>query len=283
MIATSGLASHSFWVLQQTARYALRVLFPMQCQTCEAPLTDDPIPFFCRMCWRSIRPFQGPACPRCARPFSSSLASAYSPAHLCGDCRKRAPAFTKAWSAYPYASPLREAIGLLKYERKYGLAGSLCRLLVVALPPALDVDVVMPVPLHPARLREREFNQSLLLAESVSRRLGVALSYTNLIRIRDNAAQTSLPRSARLTNLRHAFHVRVPEAVRGRRVLVVDDVFTTGTTLNECAKALRKAGAGDVYVLTLARAVDPAMLPDSLLPPARVGDRWNHRNLNQGI
>jgi predicted amidophosphoribosyltransferase len=108
----------------------------------------------------------------------------------------------------------------------------------------------------------------LLLAESVSRRLGVALSYTNLIRIRDNSAQTSLPRSARLTNLRQAFRVRVPAAVRARRVLVVDDVFTTGTTLNECAKVLRKAGAGDVYVLTLARAVDPAMLPDSLLPPA---------------
>jgi ComF family protein len=173
---------------------------------------------------------------------------------------------------------LREAISLLKYERKYGLAGSLSRLLAAALPPALDVDVVLPVPLHPARLREREFNQSLLLAESVSRRLGAALSYTNLIRIRDNAAQTALPRSARLTNLRHAFHVRVPEAVRARRVLVVDDVFTTGTTVNECAKALRKAGAGDVYVVTLTRAVDPAMLPEGLLPACPSGDR-THRNL----
>ena len=200
--------------------------------------------------------------------FPSSLATAYSPTHICSDCRTRKPAFSKAWSGYPYASPLREAISLHKYERKYGLAASLSRLLLDVLPSTLEADLVMPVPLHPARLREREFNQSLLLADSVARRLNIPLCYTNLIRIRDNPAQTSLPRSTRLTNLRRTFQVRRPEAVRARRILLVDDVLTTGTTLNECAKALRKAGAGDVYAVTLARAVDPASLPDAWLPPA---------------
>ncbi|HET6675163.1 MAG TPA: hypothetical protein VFG71_07475, partial [Nitrospiraceae bacterium] len=89
---------------------------------------------------------------------------------------------------YPYASPLREAISLLKYEKKYALADSLCRLLLAELPPAPDIDVIMPVPLHPTRLREREFNQSLLLAQAVGRRLGTALSYTNLIRVTNHAA-----------------------------------------------------------------------------------------------
>lgn len=248
-------------LLQRSAQYALRLLFPAQCRTCEGRLTDDPNPFFCRICWQYIRPLKGPACPRCARPFASTLASVYSPGHLCGDCRQRKPAFTRAWSVYPYASPLREAISLLKYEKKYALADSLCRLLLSALPPALNIDVTMPVPLHPTRLREREFNQSLLLAQAVSRRLGTALSYTNLIRVTNHAPQTSLSRSARLKNLRHAFRLRTPEMVRNCRVLLVDDVFTTGTTLHECAKALRKAGGGDVYALTLARAVDPAMLP----------------------
>jgi ComF family protein len=167
---------------------------------------------------------------------------------------------------YPYASPLREAISLLKYQRKYALADSLCRLLVVALPPELNIDMIMPVPLHPIRLREREFNQSLLLAQAVSQQLGTELSYTNLIRVANNPAQTSLPRSARLTNLHHAFRLRTPEAVQGCRVLLVDDVFTTGTTLHECAKVLRKAGTGEVYALTLARALDPAMLPQAVLP-----------------
>ena len=171
---------------------------------------------------------------------------------------------------YPYVSPLREAISLLKYERKYALAGSLCRLLGDALPAELNIDVIMPVPLHPIRLREREFNQSLLFAQAVSRRLGTGLSYTNLIRVANNPAQTSLSRSARLANLRQAFRLRTPEAVQGCRVLLVDDVLTTGTTLHECAKVLRKAGTGDVYALTLARALDPAMLPDAvLLTPAR--------------
>lgn len=268
MITAPGLHHYASLTLQRTTRRALRVLFPMQCETCDRPLADDPVPFFCRTCWSYIRPLQGPACPRCARPFASHLASAYSPTHTCAECRTRKPAFSKAWSGYPYASPLSEAISLLKYERKYGLAASLSRLLVNVLPPTLDADLVIPVPLHPARLREREFNQSLLLADSVARRLRVPLCYTNLIRVRDNPAQTSLPRSTRLTNLRRAFQVRRSEAVRGRRILLVDDVLTTGTTLNECAKALRKAGAGDVYAVTLARAVDPALLPDAWLPPA---------------
>jgi ComF family protein len=268
MITAPGLHHCVSLTLQRTTRHALRVLFPLQCRICERPLADDPVPFFCRTCWSYLQPLRGAACPRCARPFPSSLASAYSPTHTCIDCRTRKPAFSKAWSGYPYASPLREAISLLKYEKKYGLADSLSRLLVDALPPTLDADLVVPVPLHPARLRDREFNQSLLLADSVARRLRIPLSYTNLIRTRDNPAQTSLPRSTRLNNLRRTFHVRRPDAVRARRILLVDDVLTTGTTLNECAKALRKAGAGDVYAVTLARTVDPSLLPDARLPPS---------------
>jgi ComF family protein len=267
MITASELRRYSGLTLQRTARRALRVLFPMRCRTCERPLGDDPVPFFCRTCWDSLHPLQGPACPRCARPFVSSLTSTYSPTHLCADCRTSEPAFTKAWCGYPYVSPLREAIGLLKYERKYGLADSLSRLLTAVLPPTLDVDLIMPVPLHPFRLRAREFNQSLLLAESVGRRLSIPVSYTNLIRTRDTAAQTSFTRSTRLTNLRRAFSLRRPERVQGKRVLLVDDVFTTGTTLNECAKALRRAGATEVYALALARTVDPGFVPNAPSPP----------------
>ena len=241
---------------------ALRATFPAQCAACGRKLTDDPVPFFCRTCWEQIRPLSGPACPRCDRPFPSPIALTYSPTHLCGACRKRMPSFTRAWSLYPYEPPLREAIALLKYRGKYGMAPSLCRLLRAALPASLNVDVVMPVPLHPARLRAREYNQSLLLAQAVSRQLRTPLSYSNLVRVIDTAAQTTLPRSARLSNLRQAFRLRMPETVQGQRVLVVDDVFTTGTTPHECAKALRKAGTGDVYALTLARTVDRGLLPD---------------------
>ncbi len=117
------------------------------------------------------------------------------------------------------------------------------------------IDMLMPVPLHTDRLREREFNQSLLLADRLNRGLGLPLSYHNLVRLRSTQAQTELSRKARLKNLRRAFGVLRQGEVVGKRVLLVDDVFTTGTTVNECAKVLRRAGAADVYVVTLARTL----------------------------
>jgi ComF family protein len=119
----------------------------------------------------------------------------------------------------------------------------------------VHLDMIIPVPLSPARLRNREYNQSLLLADRVSQARNIPLSYDNLVRTRETAPQTELSRAVRLKNLRRAFAVRRPQDITGKRVLVVDDVFTTGTTVNECAKVLRKAGAADVYVCTLARTV----------------------------
>lgn len=258
MLASLAQPAHAGRLFRLTIRSALHILFPTSCTTCSRTLRGDAIPFVCDQCWHSIRPLQGPACPRCARPFPSPHALIHSPTHLCGDCRRKKPAFTRAWSLYPYASPLREAIALFKYHKRYALAGALGELLTKALPHEIEVDLIMPVPLHPARLRTREFNQSLLLAQALSDRLETPLSYTNLVRVRDTIAQISLPRSARLANLRGAFALRMPKALRANRVLLVDDVYTTGTTLHECAKVLRRAGASDVYGLTLARAVDQA-------------------------
>jgi ComF family protein len=119
----------------------------------------------------------------------------------------------------------------------------------------LQYDAVIPVPLYPTKLRDREYNQSLLLADRLSRHTRIPLSYDNLVRTRETPPQTELSRAVRLKNLRRAFTVRRPADMAGKRVLLIDDVFTTGTTVNECAKALRKAGALDVYVCTLARTI----------------------------
>jgi ComF family protein len=147
---------------------------------------------------------------------------------------------------------LQDAIRLFKYHGKVALADALGDLMWAALRQPPDVDLIMPVPLHPSRLREREFNQSLLLADRLNRRLRLPLSHTNLVRLRRTEPQTELSRAERLKNLRKAFAVLRPGEVADKRVLLVDDVMTTGTTVNECAKALRKAGAADVYVGTLA-------------------------------
>jgi len=136
--------------------------------------------------------------------------------------------------------------------------------MMTALPENLETDLIMPVPLHSARLRTREFNQSLLLADQVARHLTRPVSANNLIRKVATDPQTTLSRQARMRNLRKAFAVRKPHEIVDRRILLIDDVFTTGTTVNECAKTLKKAGAASVTVLTLARTVDASLVPDRI-------------------
>ncbi|OQW34672.1 MAG: hypothetical protein A4E19_17270 [Nitrospira sp. SG-bin1] len=166
---------------------------------------------------------------------------------------------------YPYTPPLQQAICLFKYQGKVSLAAPLAALMIAKLPPLNSIDVIMPVPLHRERLRQREFNQSLLLADHIGRYLNRPVVYTNLIRTAPTPAQTALSRKSRLKNLRRAFAVRRPESIIKQRILVIDDVFTTGTTVNECAKALRKAGSADVFVMTLGRTVGFDMVPDRVL------------------
>jgi len=233
----------------------LNAVLPVECASCGRTLADDPVPFFCQPCWESIHPLSGPSCPRCGRPFASTVTLLYSPHHLCASCRLRRPAYTQAWSLYPYVPPLQDAIRLFKYHGKVALADALGLLMSAALPFLPEIDLLMAVPLHPSRLKEREFNQSLLLADRLNRRLRLPLSYGNLVRVRHTQPQTALSRRARLKNLRRAFLVLRPQEVAGKKILLVDDVATTGTTVNECAKALRKAGAADVYIETLARTI----------------------------
>lgn len=266
----SSLGRPSFFSVLR--RRAWRFLLPADCETCGIALTDDPVPFFCRACWDRITPLEEPSCPRCHVPFASVAALSHSPSHLCSSCENRRPAFSEAWSLYAYLPPLQEAICLLKYKGKVGLVEWLAELMLKRFPESLDVDLIIPVPLHPTRLREREFNQSLFLAERLSRRRHIPLSYTNLVRVVHTEPQTTFSRRMRLKNLRKAFLVRNPDEVRGKRVLLVDDVYTTGTTVNECAKALRKSGSGPVFVVTLARTLEAHLVKDSRLPSKTVDD-----------
>ena len=231
-------------------RRVLDYILPVQCKACGRVIPSAMGPSgFCDPCWATARLFTGPACSRCGRPFESG------PDHPCAACESRPPAYDRAAAAGPYEGVLAQAITLFKYRRKTGLARPLGALLadrLAALPP---VDLVIPIPLHPRRLREREFNQSLLLAQEVSRPAGLPLAYQAVARVGWAPPQVELSGPDRLTNVRGAFEVRDASAVAERSVLLVDDVMTTGATVNECAKALRKAGAAAVYVLTVARTV----------------------------
>lgn len=127
--------------------------------------------------------------------------------------------------------------------------------MAAGLRPVYGIDCVMPVPLHVSRLRHRGFNQSLILAHRVAESFGLTLSYDNLIRIRPTRPQVNLSGEERLRNVKGAFSLRRPGDVEDRCILIVDDVFTTGATMNECASVLKRAGARSVIALTLARTV----------------------------
>lgn len=245
-------------------RQTLRFIMPVACVGCDRLLTADPVPFFCRQCWDRIVPITGPSCSRCDQPFVSPATISWSPDHQCQNCLERPPAYQRAWTLFPYLPPLQDAICSFKYRGRVPLAKPLASLMIGALPPEIDADLIIPVPLHHSRLRAREFNQSLLLADHVARHLACPVSITDLSRLLPTDPQTTLSRPERLRNLRQAFAVHNPDAIAGRRLLLIDDVYTTGTTLNECAKALLKAGAAFVCALTLARTIDSGLFPDRI-------------------
>jgi competence protein ComFC len=204
-------------------------------------------------------------CKRCGLPFPSSHALDSALAE-CGVCRQDEPAFDGARSFGLYTGTLRQVVLRLKFSGDARLGKRMGELLAPAwnaLPRGDDCDlpVIVPVPLHPSRRRERGFNQSELLAEGLVRELGKLPGVTlppvarsSLRRQRATPPQTGLSVAARRENLRGAFAVERPEDVRGRAIVLVDDVMTTGATLSACARALKRAGAARVLGLTLARA-----------------------------
>ncbi len=237
-------------------RAAFDLLFPPRCLVCGG--SGGPHPSMCGACWRSIPRLTPPWCAICGRPFwtlDPRGAATGAPSAVCGACRRRRPAFTWGRSATLYDAAVREALHAFKFSGKTALAAPLGDLLVEVCASGLPVapDLVVPVPLHRARERERGFNQAGLLARRVARRLGAPLGTRALRRVRSTRAQADLGGAERRTNVRGAFAARTAAALAGRHVLLVDDVLTTGATVSECARVLIDAGALTVGALTVAR------------------------------
>lgn len=225
----------------------LDLLFPPACQVCRSR-GDFPL---CPDCLNSFPLIRPPICQKCGLPLRGPGDLTFT----CVPCRRRRWSFTAARAAGVYDGALREAIHALKFRRRQALAGPLGELLASAAadPVFRNVNLVVPVPLHPRRARERGFNQSELLAEVVARRLGLIVDATGLRRVRPTAPQTGLDADARRANIRDAFVAA--RGFRNQKIVLVDDVISTGSTVRECARVLRAAGAGEVVVLALARAV----------------------------
>lgn len=206
----------------------------------------------CPACRQELRDWAAkPKCPVCGRPVPPK-----GRVTLCGDCQSQPPPFEMARAVGPYEGGLRQAIHLFKYKRRKSLAPLLGGLMLETLQKhsrLLHCDLVLPVPMSRGRLRERGFNQAALLARQVARGLNLPLSDRVLIK-GETPPQTGLTRPQREQNLRGSFQVKAPEEIRGKNLLIVDDVFTTGSTVSAMAETLKEQGAAGIFVIILANA-----------------------------
>jgi ComF family protein len=236
----------------------LSVVVAAPCAVCDTLLEHPAAGPVCDRCWSAVRPLTPPLCPRCGEPLGRLDSGVCGPD--CPRCRRRPSLIASSRAVGAYAGLLRTLIHLLKYDRRRSLARPLAHLMTVHGAAVLaDADAVIPVPLHWRRQWRRGFNQAALLAE------GVGLpAWPALVRTRATSSQVTLPAAARRRNVRGAFALarrwpwQVPWRVRiaGKTVVLVDDVATTGATLEACAAALCAAGAREVRALTAARVAN---------------------------
>jgi ComF family protein len=227
----------------------LAAVFPTRCPACRAFLARPTRGPLCPACWRALPRHVMPLCD-CGGPRGASP--------RCGRCRRGRSPLGLGASLGPFEGTLRTLVHELKYRGRRRVAERLAELLLERAETArvLARDAVLvPVPLHPRRLRERGFNQAELVARALGRRAGLPTCAAALVRRKDTTSQTGLSATARRANVAGAFCVRRRAQVDGRCVVLVDDVATTGATVRACAAALRAAGAADVRLLTVARVL----------------------------
>ena len=232
----------------------LHLCLPRSCAGCRKVWLSPGQGHWCGDCFKALPWIQSPRCVKCGRPF---LKSAPTADHYCGDCLLSSLPFDTARSATLYTGVVRERIHQLKFGGQLHWVPPLVELLSEAIlkEGPLHAETVIPVPLHVKRLRQRGFNQSGLMAKMLGRSIRLPVHFGALIRKNWTEPQTRLNREDRLTNVKGAFTVKDRSVVEGRSVLLIDDVLTTGTTVTECARVLKKAGAAQVHILTVARAL----------------------------
>jgi ComF family protein len=235
------------------------LLFPPFCPVCRARLGPDRRDPLCGRCWEGLERIAGPVCQECGLPLPRfSDVPAPDRGETCGACRVGESPLAFARSAARYGDLVREAIHAFKFRGRRSLAAPLGDLLIETAARHLvgrTVDLLVPVPLHRRRERDRGFNQAELLARRVGAALDVPVGRRVVVRRAPTAPQTELTAPERWANVRNAFSLARPQAIRGRHVLLVDDLVTTGATARACAACLTRGGAASVGLLTVARVL----------------------------
>ena len=233
---------------------SLAFFYPPVCQLCGEARATPAAGYVCQGCWQNARFIVPPICDRCGLPFPGDITTAFE----CSNCRDLDLHFRWARASVVANDFLRNVIHRYKYNRELWFEPFLTDLLVrQALPALRDEKLagIVPVPLHPVKQREREFNQAERLAEPLARALGIPVLTQLVKRVQPTRTQTQLDKHARADNVRRAFAPVAPQSLHGERLVVLDDVLTTGATTSAVARVLRENGAGDVLVWTLARGL----------------------------
>lgn len=235
-------------VINKLKKIVVQNLFPqnIKCVTCDQELMYDTHYNMCSACIKALPKNNAKTCIRCGEPIASE-------ANYCLRCKSHPPVFTRSFSPLLYSGAVTNLIRNFKYNNKRYLSVTLGNFLVESyVLNDLSCNLVLPVPLHQKRQKSRGFNQAELLANQLNEKLNLPVYNNVLVRVKNTKSQTNLNKQQRQQNVEQAFSVQDTKLVNGKTVLLVDDVFTTGATLNECAKVLFKHGAKKVYCLTIA-------------------------------
>lgn len=236
--------------IQQLGRRTLDFLLPPSCPVCHGRIAE--IGHFCASCWADLEQISDPKCQSCGIPF---LLEDDGP--QCGVCLSDPQPYRRAFAPVVYSGVGRSAVLALKHGRRFMAAPAMAHLMWGAVPDFEVYDCIMPVPLHWTRRIARRFNQSQLLAGAIAKKAGVPVESASLLRSRATPTQGPLKRKARFKNVSVAFNVKPETGLRGKTILLVDDVLTTGATAGACTQALLDAGVQAVDVAVFARVATP--------------------------
>lgn len=232
----------------------LDFIFPPLCHICKVFIPDAGALHICPACRDKLKMASSPLCRICGIPFTGQ-----GDDHACGKCLGKQPAFDIARAAVIHEGDVRHLIHAFKYNNKTHLRRPLALLTIERLTDFIrqeKPELILPVPLHIDRLRKRGFNQAILLGEMLSREWKIPMERRALLRLRRTEPQVDLSAAERLENVKNAFGVSETASLAGKAILLLDDVLTTGSTVDECARILKKAGVTRVTVVTVARAVN---------------------------
>lgn len=229
------------------------LVFPQHCLGCNRVLKNSRGAVICGACWQAIKKNTPPFCRSCGRNLN------WKTSHhtVCNNCLKKTVHFDRAFSPCVYDGVVKKMIHACKYSGADHISEPLAKLILdfineYQLPPLEYFDMIIPVPLHKNRLREREFNQAELIAQHISAASGLALCTNALTRVKDTPTQTKMTDHGRFNNVRDSFTVTTPEIIQDKMIILLDDVLTTGATASEAAKELKKSGCRTVFVLSVA-------------------------------